>query len=288
MPVATPQTVSALVPFLSPALKEKPYFTSSSPDSNIVSEEHAVQITDLRSLPVSELDAFTTDTSGFQWVKHASALHGDELFDEDKIRNEYYPEVDAFLKSLLGAKRTFIFDHTTRRAPPRGEKVEFGRDPQARGPVPRAHVDQTPKAGAERVFVHMGEEAERLSKGRVQIVNVWRPIRGPIRDYPLAVADYRSLHPDTDLQATDLRYPHRTGETYSIRFGAHQRWYYISDQQPDDVLLLKCYESEVDAVDGVPRALLTPHTAFYNKESEGMEFEPRQSIEVRALVFYTE
>ncbi|KZO90307.1 hypothetical protein CALVIDRAFT_569167 [Calocera viscosa TUFC12733] len=284
MPIATPQSVSADVPFLSPSLKEKPYFTSSSKDSNIVSEDHEVHITDLRSLPESELAGFTTDNSGFQWVKHESKLKGDELFDEEKIKNEYYPEVDAFLKLTLGARRTFIFDHTTRRAPPPGEKFVFGADPQARGPVPRAHVDQTPKAGAERVFLHLGEDAERLSKGRVQIVNVWRPIRGPIRDYPLAVADYRSLNPETDLQATDLRYPNRTGETYSIRYGDHQKWYYIKDQQPDDVLLLKCYESEVEP----GRARLTPHTAFFNKDSLTQEFEPRQSIEVRVLVFYTE
>ncbi|KZT52825.1 hypothetical protein CALCODRAFT_501824 [Calocera cornea HHB12733] len=284
MPVATPQTLSADIPFLSPALKEKPYRYTTTAATNIITEEHAVQLTDLRSLPESKLGGFTTDTSGFQWVKHQSKLSGDELFDEDKIRNEYYPEVDAFLKSFLGAKRTFIFDHTTRRAPPPGQKPVQTRDPANRTTTPGAHVDQTPKAGAARVFYHLPEEAERLSKGRVQIINFWRPIRGPVRDYPLAVADYRSTNPETDLQANDLIYPDRTGETYSVRYGDHQKWYYIKDQQPDDVLLLKCYESEV-----VPgRALLTPHTAFYNPESEKQEFEPRQSIEVRVLVFYTD
>jgi len=249
-----------------------------------VKEEQAIQVTDLRSLPEGERAGFRTDTSGFEWVKHESKLKGDELFDEEKIKNEYYPEIDAFLKQYLGAKRTFIFDHTNRRAPPPGEKLPDIRDPKRRGPVPVAHVDQTPKAGNERVFLHLGEDAERLSKGRVQIINFWRPIRGPIKDYPLAVADYRSIKPETDLQPSDLIYPNRKGETYHIRYGPHQKWYYIKDQQPDDVILLKCYESEV-----VPgRALLTPHTAFFNKESVGQEFEPRQSIEVRVLVFYTE
>ncbi|KZO90308.1 hypothetical protein CALVIDRAFT_522936 [Calocera viscosa TUFC12733] len=285
MPVATPQSVNAEVPFLSPSLKERPFMYPTSAQTNIVMEEHEVQITDLRSLSESELAGFTTDNSGFQWVKHESKLKGDELFDEEKIKNEYYPEIDAFLKKTLGARRTFIFDHTTRRAPPPGEKVDFARDrPSRRGPVPRAHVDQTPKAGAERVFLHLGEDAERLSKGRVQIVNVWRPIRGPIRDYPLAVADYRSINPETDLQPTDLIYPTRIGETYQVRYGDHQKWYYIKDQKPDDVLLLKCYESEVEP----GRALLTPHTAFFNKDSLTQEFEPRQSIEIRVLVFYTE
>jgi hypothetical protein len=33
----------------------------------------------------------------------------------------------------------------------------------------------------------MGEEAEELLRHRFEIVNVWRPIRGPLRDAPLAV-----------------------------------------------------------------------------------------------------
>ncbi|KZO90310.1 hypothetical protein CALVIDRAFT_603042 [Calocera viscosa TUFC12733] len=284
MPVATPQSVTAEVPFLSPSVKEKPFTYSTSGNTNIKTEEHDIKITDLRSLPESELADFTTDHSGFQWVNHESKLKGDEFFDEEKVKNEYYPEVDAFLKKTLGARRTFIFDHTTRRAPPRGEKLSTGRDPARRQPGNRAHVDQTPKAGAARVFLHLGEDAERLSKGRVQIVNVWRPIRGPIRDYPLAVADYRTINPETDLQPTDLIYPTRTGETFSVRYGDHQKWYYINDQKPNDVLLLKCYESEVEP----GRALLTPHTAFFNKDSLTQEYEPRQSIEVRVLVFYTE
>jgi len=265
-------------------VKEKPFTNSTSAYTNVVSENVEVDITDLRSLSETELAKFTTDTSGFQWVKNESKLKGDEFFDEEKVKEEYFPEIDRFLKDTLGAKRTFIFDVTTRRAPA-GQTVTSTLDPKNRGPVPRAHVDQTPKAGAERVFLHLGEDAERLSKGRAQILNVWRPIRGPVKDHPLAVADYSSLHPETDLQPTDLIYPHRTGETYSVRYGAHQKWYYIANQQPDDVILLKCYESEV-----VPgRALLTPHTAFFNRDSlNEKDVLPRQSIEVRVLVFYEE
>jgi len=284
MPVATAQSVEAELHFLSPALKEKPYTYSTSSDTNITTVDYQVPITDLRSLPESEVASYVTDKSGFQWVKNESKLKGDDFFDEEKVKNEYYAEIDTFLKKTLGARRTFIFDHTVRRAPPAGEKVEFGRDPNARAPIPRAHVDQSPRAGAERVFLHLGDDAERLSKGRVQIINVWRPIRGPVQDWPLAVADYSTLNPLTDLQPTDLIYPNRTGETYSVRYGPHQKWYYIKDQQPDDVILLKCYESEP----APGRALLTPHTAFHVAGELGKDVVPRQSIEVRALVFYTE
>jgi len=281
MPVATPATVNAQLNFLSPTVKEKPYTRSNTRESNIVTEEHEVAITDLRSLSETELAGFTTDNSGFQWVKNESALKGADFFDEEKVKDVYYKEIDQFLKATLGATRTFIFDHTTRHA--QGIDNHKPEGPDNRGPGLRAHVDQSPKAGRERVLLHLGEDAERLSKVRGQIVNVWRPIRGPVKDYPLAVADYRTIKFDSDLEPTDLIYPHRTGETFSVRYGPHQKWYYISNQQPDDVILLKCYESDV--VDG--RARLTPHTAFLNPESAKEEnVLPRQSIEVRTLVFY--
>jgi len=281
MPSAAPQTVTTQIPFLSPTLKEKPKSYTATGETNIITEEHTVKITDLRSLTDAELQDFVTDTSGFQWVKNESSLKGDDFFDDEKVTSVYYEEIDRFLKKTLGAKRTKIFDHTTRRA--RTKEDDTPDRPGNRRPGLRAHVDQTPKAGRERVFLHLGEDAERLSKGRAQIINVWRPIRGPVVDYPLAVADYRSIKPESDLQATDLIYPHRNGETYSVRFGEHQKWYFIGNQQPDDVILLKCYESEV-----VPgRALLTPHTAFKNPLAKEDDL-PRQSIEVRTLVFYDE
>lgn len=129
--------------------------------------------------------------------------------------------------------------------------------------------------------LHLGEEAEQLLKGRAQIINLWRPIRGPVQDTPLAMADFRTVDPVNDVVATDLIYPERTGETYSVKHNPAQKWYWVSEQQTDEVILLKCYESEI----AKGRALFTPHSAFLNPEAPE-DALPRQSIELRALVFY--
>ena len=76
-----------------------------------------------------------------------------------------------------------------RRRLPEGEDR-----PGQRQPVARIHVDQTPASGVARVRRHMGGDAEALLRGRVQVVNVWRPIRGPVLDRPLALCDWRSLY----------------------------------------------------------------------------------------------
>jgi hypothetical protein len=82
-----------------------------------------------------------------------------------------------------------------------------------------------------------------------------------------------------------LIYPHREGETLSVRpagverkDGGHQ-WHYLFEQSPEEVMLIKCFDSKTDG-----RARRVPHSAFVDEEFE--ESEARESIEVRALVFH--
>ena len=114
----------------------------------------------------------------------------------------------------------------------------------------------------------------------MRIINVWRPIGHPVAHKPLAVSDWRHLS-EKDLVSVHFIYPHRTGSTYSVRYNPKLEWYYLGGQTPDEVTLIKCYDSETD------RARLTPHTAFTDVGSP-KEAPHRQSIEVRALVFDAE
>ena len=139
------------------------------------------------------------------------------------------------------------------------------------------HVDQTPKAGVARVSYHLPKEADRLLKSRVRIINVWRPIQNPVAHKPLAVADWRTVD-QQDLVPVELVYPDRSGETYGVRYNPKLQWYYLGGQTPDEVILIKCFDSAED------RARLTPHSAFTDAGSP-KEAPFRQSIEVRALVF---
>jgi len=76
-----------------------------------------------------------------------------------------------------------------------------------------------------------------------------------------------------------LIYPDREGETFIVKPNPNHAWYYKYKQQPDEPLLIKCYDSLVDG-----RARRIPHTSFKTPGSENVE--PRESIEVRTLVFY--
>ncbi|KAL4869860.1 hypothetical protein BDV12DRAFT_208184 [Aspergillus spectabilis] len=221
-----------------------------------------------------ELD-YTLDGNGFQYYYHSSAEK--DFLDDEQIKRVYYPETEQLLKDATGATKIFIFDHTIRRAPQDNRTA----DPSTplRGPVQRVHIDQSYTASANRVKHHLPLESEKLLKGRYQIINVWRPIKPILKD-PLAVADAHTV-PDSDLVPIKLIYPDREGETYGVRANPAFKWYYRFGQPTDLVTLIKCFDSKTDG-----RARRVPHTAFVNPETEGES--PRESIEVRALVFHPE
>ncbi|KAF3918869.1 hypothetical protein ABW20_dc0103075 [Dactylellina cionopaga] len=224
------------------------------------------------------------DVTGFDIRNSPSKFseNHENFTSEQKIEEEYYPEIrDAVIKAT-GAKEVFIFDHTIRRRTP----GIVDSDPSKRQPVARVHVDQTTPAAFNRVTRHLGLRAEELAKGRFQIINVWRPIQHTASDHPLAVASFKSVDKNKDLLPTTLQYPAPipNGETYSVAHNSAHDWYYVKDMTVDEIMFIKCFDTEGLKEDsGV--ALLTPHTAFNDPDTP--EGSPaRQSIEVRCLVFY--
>ena len=79
----------------------------------------------------------------------------------------------------------------------------------------RVHIDQSYAAALSRVPHHLPEEADKLLQSRVQIINVWRPIKTVQRD-PLAIAEANSVKEES-LVVTELIYPTRRGETLAVK-----------------------------------------------------------------------
>lgn len=240
------------------------------PKSTNLPEPHQVPIFSGRAIA----NTFSLDREGFELVRHPTAVKN--FYDEDEIRRVYYPEVEALMRATLGADRVVIFDHTVRK------RVDGAADIRGAGPrqpATRVHVDQTVGSGPNRVHEHLPDEAEELLKGRVQVINLWRPIRGPVRDAPLAMADGTTVAAD-DLVASDLIYPNRRGEIYSVKYSPNHRWFYFPDMTAEEALLLKCYDSAADG-----RTRFGPHTAFTDPTTPP-DAAPRESIEMRALVFH--
>jgi len=242
-------------------------------------ERVAVPVYDCR--PIA--DELTLDVAGFQMVKHRSPFN--DYYDPDRVVEAYYPEAVALMKSATGARDVFIFDHNVRNQT-RSDEGEHG----VRLPTDGAHNDYTLSSGPRRIReVLEDNDALDLIGHRAAIINLWRPIVGPVQDHPLAICDARTTNLDDFIPTTithyleeDLNNPALTGEIYSFKHSDAHRWFVVSDMQPDEVVLLKCYDTATDG-----RALFTGHTGFRNPDSPN-DSPPRESIELRTVVVFPE
>src|ERR1700676_149830 len=178
------------------------------------------------------------------------------------------------VERVTGAERVVLFDHIVRN-PWLAERGEKG----ARAPAKFVHNDYTFKSAPRRVCDLLPEAADRLLKNRFAEINVWRAIRGPIESSPLALCDARSLGTE-DIVPIDLVYRDRVGEIYGFLHNPKHRWYYFPRMERSEPILLKCYDSMDDG-----RARFTAHTSFEDPNSSP-NAAPRESIEVRALLFW--
>ncbi|MCH2173179.1 methyltransferase [Myxococcota bacterium] len=231
---------------------------------------------DRRDLPIQDARALdpqpSLDTLGFQLAPLQTAA--EDLYDAEEVHRVYYREVESLVKRVTGASRVFAFDHNVRSSEFAG-RGERG----AQNPVWFPHNDYTEDSSPQRVRDLLpAEEAEALLQHRFAVVNVWKPIRGPVQKDPLAICDARTIQP-THFVPTDLRYQDRIGEIYSLTFSEEHRWFYYPTMQVEEALLLKCFDSARD------RARLTAHTAFED-DSSAPDAPDRESIEVRTLAFF--
>jgi hypothetical protein len=260
------RNLTATLNYLKPSSEKPTYYVVDPPPGvprwNGVDDPREVFIEDARGREAE----FTLDRNGFALIKEPTAVA--DFYDPEEIGRVYYPEIERLLRDKLGASRVFVFDHNVRNA------GRAGVDPPSR----QVHNDHTVNSAPRRVRDHLGDEADELLKHRFGVVNVWRPIRGPVLDSPLALCDARSFTND-DLIATDRVYAHVRGETSRVGYNSAHRWYYFSEMQPNEALLIRIHDSARDG-----RARLSFHTSFENPLTPNAP--PRESIEVRALVFF--
>ena len=255
--------------------------------------EVTVPIEDARSLPQQP----TLDTAGYELLEAPTPLSTAQFYDADIVTTRYYDECCELLKRFTGADKVVAFDHNVRAA-----NVDLFADRSQRqpatsgaiepdGPVHFVHNDYTDVSGPKRVrdlcavggsYTVAGKpllsarDAESMLAGkqRFAFVNVWRPINHPVTDAPLAVCDARSMR-DDDFSACDLVYPDRVGQTHIIQHKPRHRWMYYSRQSKDEVLLLKCWDSERDRKG---QARYTAHTVSQ---------EELQTTELVVLAFWS-
>lgn len=202
-----------------------------------------------------------------------------DFSDREAVTTTYYGECAELAKAATGAARAYVFDHLLRRREEGGGPLGFGRSRAGRaGANGRIHNDYTEASGRRRLALVLPDAGERSHVRRYSIVNIWRPIRGPVLDTPLAVCDARSVSPD-DLVVATVVYPGRTGEIYFATHSPAHRWSYFPAMEHHEALVFKQFDS------GAGVARFTLHAAFDHPQAPA-GVPPRESIELRCLVVY--
>jgi len=224
------------------------------------------------------------DKCGFTILQVPQSVCSLDYDNKELVRKDYYPyiesEVQAFNEPLRPGARVLALDHKVRKRY-QTFPVSSGQnypDPQ---PVLVAHIDWTPESIASKLKNCVGEEiAREVTSSKYQFCHAWRPLFGPLKDYPLAVADYSTVDAETDFEeCDDVTEKYGVDENYILYRRPGHHWYYLSDHEATEVLLFRQYDSTVGRKSGVP------HCAVYTPES-GNNAVPRQSIEVELVVYW--
>ncbi|KIW94547.1 uncharacterized protein Z519_04523 [Cladophialophora bantiana CBS 173.52] len=252
-------------------------------------DPHPIQIADIGGFE----EEFNLDKQGFAILQHETEEK--QFTDDEEVKERLFSEITELLKRVTGATQVRPFSHLVRRdrwedAQRAWEGKEDHEVIRKKVPARFAHVDHS-YVGAEQILrdnLPDEEERERLTKTRWAIINAWRPIREVTRD-PLAVCDARTVEDSDLVGVTAHTPPPESGsvegvskgnnfETWLVKANPAHRWYYKSHMTPQDVLLLKIFDSKKDG-----RARRVPHTSFYSEEDYG---DPRTSVEIRCMVFW--
>ncbi|KAI1778790.1 S-adenosyl-L-methionine-dependent methyltransferase [Hypoxylon cercidicola] len=286
VPVWEPTQVTADMRFLEPwDVKRGNPFIRINPAPgydrmNFNWQDYPVKIQDARS----NKESFTLDTNGFAYFEDdisqdmINALRGN---DKGIVQELYYPHVEQFVKRLTNAPRIIIFDHTLRK-----RRLDLGKTQNDDGkeqPATMVHCDQSEKGALRRLKMNIsdGENIDELLQGRVQMINVWRPLNGPVMDWPLATMDYQTVKP-SEMHPCDLlkEKDEERGQTATFTSSEEQKWYYLDKQKTNEVTVIKIWDSKTDGV-----SKFCAHAAF-NHPDAPPDVEPRESVEVRCLVIH--
>jgi hypothetical protein len=154
----------------------------------------------------------------------------------------------------------------------------FG-DSQA--PANDIHADLAPDSiryRLEQTFKD-DEKVNKILSGRLQAINVWRPLK-TIRKDPLTVCDYQSIDQADFINNRVVMKDDWFGMS-KLMFSEKHRWCYLEGQTNEEPLVFLQYDNKAEG-----GAFNVPHSAFVDKRY--VDFPARESIEIKMWAFYDE
>ena len=219
------------------------------------------------------------------------------FYDAAEVERVFYPEMERLLLDFFpGATDALVYNHDVFDKDYQGDRTE---DQERKIPGVNAHYanlvhnDLNDNSGRVRCrelltrnLRNFGraqrcteQEADAKMARRFMSINLAKPMQ-TVGQHPFVLCAWPSFADQPYI--TNYRiYDDRVGETTRFTYRPEHEWYWFPQQRPDEVSMLKCYDSVVDG--SVSRWSF--HTACVDPTAPA-DAPCRKNVVVRSFVFF--
>ena len=219
------------------------------------------------------------------------------FYDSAEVERVFYPEIEKLLLEFFpGATDALVYNHDVFDKDYAGDRTE---DQDAKNPgvngryVNLVHNDLNDNSGRVRCRElltrnlrnfgrtqnYTEEEADAKMSRRFMSLNLAKPME-TVEQYPFVLCAWPSFANQPYI--TNYRiYDDRVGETTRFTHRPDHEWYWFPRQKPNEVSMLKCYDSVTDG--SVSRWSF--HTACIDPTAPA-DARCRKNVVVRSFVFF--
>ncbi len=219
------------------------------------------------------------------------------FYDAHEVERVFYPEIEKLLLDFFpGATDALVYNHDVFDKDYQGDVVEDqdNKDPGVNKFYANiVHNDLNDNSGRVRCrelltknLRNFGRqqnyteaEADEKMSRRFMSINLAKPMAA-IEQNPFVLCAWPSFSDQPYINAYRI-YDDRVGETTRFTHRADHEWYWIPQQQPHEVSMLKCYDSVTDG--SVSRWSF--HTACVDPTAP-KDAPCRRNVVVRSFVFF--
>lgn len=223
--------------------------------------------------------------------------HCGNFYDSHEVRTVFYPEMEKLLLEFYpDATDALVYNHDIFDKDYAGDRTE---DQDAKNPGVNAnyanlvHNDLNDNSGRVRCREllirnlrnfgreqnYTESEADEKMSRRFLSINLAKPME-TVEQNPFVLCAWPSFADQPYINNYRV-YDDRVGETTRFTYRSEHEWYWIPQQQPNEVSMLKCYDSVCDG--SVSRWSF--HSACIDPTASS-DARCRKNVVVRAFVFF--
>lgn len=221
----------------------------------------------------------------------------ENFYDSVEVERVFYPEIEKLLLDFFpGATDALVYNHDVFDKDYEGDRTEDqdNKNPGVNGRYANlVHNDLNDNSGRVRCRElltknlrnfgreqhYTGAEADEKMSKRFMSINLAKPME-TVQQYPFVLCAWPSFADQAYINNYRV-YDDRVGETTRFTHRPEHEWYWLPQQTPTEVSMLKCYDSITDG--SVSRWSF--HTACTDP-TVPLDAPCRKNIVVRAYVFF--